>query len=103
MERVWPVSPGRPTDHGTRLEGTCLCVGLRRYRNFKYLAGIKSGYLDLESAAFPWAESAAESTVSTSAMASTVVASSAIFAITLQFLDHLRSRVVPCRRLNLST
>jgi hypothetical protein len=78
-----------------RLEGTCLCVGLRSYRNFKYLTGFKSGYLYLESAAFSRVESAANSTVTASAMTSALMASSTILTIWLELIDNIRWCVVP--------
>jgi len=95
VERAWPVSPGRPTGHVTRLEGTCLYVGLRRYRNFKYLTGFKSGYVYLESAAFSRVESGAKSTVTAFAMTSALLASSTILMIWLELIDNIRSCVVP--------
>ena len=89
MERARSVSPGRPTGHVMRLEGTCLCVGLWRYRNFK------SGYLYLESAAFYRVESAAKLTVTASAMTSALMASSTILTIWIKLIDNIPSCVVP--------
>jgi hypothetical protein len=87
-----PGETDRPRDE---VGGTCLSVGLRRYRNFKYLTAFKSGYLDLESAAFPWAESTAESTKAAPAGPAAMVASSTILAIWLELLDNIRSCVIP--------